>query len=87
MDPPDDSSARPAAAPESAQEQVGTTASEIRPDLAVGEDEERERTSDRGDRHRAAPDVSVADNAGRAPGSEQGTPDIGQEAGSVSEPG
>ena len=68
-------------------DQIGTPAREIRPDLATDEAEEQDRTSDRGDRHRAAPDVTVADNAGRTHGGEQGEPDICQEAGSVSEPG
>ena len=72
---------------ERAADQVGGTAAQVRPDLATDESEHRERTSDRGDRHRAAPDVTVADNAGQTPGAEQGNPDIGQEAGSVSEPG
>lgn len=72
---------------ELAADQVGTGAAEIRPDLAVDPADERFSDPDSGDRHRAAPDVTVADNAGQTPGDERGDPDIGQEAGSVSEPG
>ena len=69
-------------------EQASTSASELRPDLAVSPEEEREKTSDRRDRRRAPPDVTVADNAGRPPGVDRGDPDTGDEApGSVSEPG
>ena len=70
-----------------AAEQIGAGAAQMRPDLATDAEEDRARASDSGDRHRAASDVAVADNAGQEPGREQGTPDIGQEAGSVSEPG
>ena len=59
----------------------------MRPDLAASPADEAERTSDQGSRHRDSPAVTVADNAGQTPGDEQGDPDIGQEAGSVSEPG
>lgn len=69
-------------------EQAYTSASEIRPDRAMTPEEEQEKTSDRRDRRRAPPDVTVADNAGRPPGIDQGDPDTGDEApGSVSEPG
>ncbi len=72
---------------ERAGAQIGTPAADLRPDLATDPEEDRARTSDRGDRHRASSDVTVADNAGQTPGAEQGNPDIGQEAGTVSEPG
>ncbi len=70
------------------EEQAYTTATELRPDLAVSSEEEREKTSDRRDRRRAPPDVTVADNAGRPPGVDRGDPDTGDEASSsLSEPG
>ena len=72
---------------ERAADQLGSGAAQIRPDLAVDPDEDRLADPGSGDRHRAAPDVTVADNAGQTPGDEAGNPDIGQEAGSVSEPG
>ena len=69
-------------------EQASTSATEVRPDLAVSPEEESEKTSDRRDRRRAPPDVTVADNAGRPPGADQGDPDTGDEASSsLSEPG
>ncbi len=83
----EDPTARHEDVQERAREQIGTPAAELRPDLATDPDEDRTRTSDRGDRHRASSDVTVADNAGQTPGAEQGSPDIGQEAGTVSEPG
>ena len=73
--------------PDAAADQVGTTAADLRPDLATDPEEERDRTSDEGGRHSASPEVAVADNAGQTPGAEQGNPDIGQEGGTVSEPG
>ncbi|MFN2483901.1 MAG: hypothetical protein ABR509_03055 [Candidatus Limnocylindria bacterium] len=81
-----ESQASPTEPPGSLQ-QVGGTAADVRPDLAASPEDEAERVSDRGSRRRDSPSVTVADNAGHAPGAEQGTPDIGQEAGSVSEPG
>lgn len=70
-----------------AADQVGRGAAQMRPDLAVDADDDRFTDPQSADRHRAAPDVTVADNAGQTPGEEGGNPDIGQEAGSVSEPG
>ena len=73
---------------ERAGEQIGTPAASVRPDLATDAHEDRERTSDRGDRRRADPEVTVADNAGHVPGGEQRTADAGQEASpGLSEPG
>lgn len=71
-----------------ASEQIGTSAQEIRPDLATSAEEEDERTSDRGDRRRESMEATIADNAGHPQGVEQGNPDIGQEASpGLSEPG
>jgi len=78
---------QPRSAPAGSGEQVGGGAADIRPDLAATPEDEAERVSDAGSRRRDSTGVTIADNAGKTPGADQGDPDIGQEAGSVSEPG
>ena len=84
---PDAPDQQPRSAPAGSADQVGAGAADIRPDLAATPRDEAERVSDAGSRRRDSTAVTVADNAGKTPGADQGDPDIGQEAGSVSEPG
>ena len=75
---------QPRSAPTGSAEQVGSGAADIRPDLAATPQDEAERVSDAGSRRRDSTGVTVADNAGKTPGADQGDPDTGQEAGAVS---
>ena len=84
---PRDEDHQPRSAPAGSAEQVGAGAADVRPDLAATPKDEAARVSDAGSRRRDSTAVTVADNAGKTPGADQGDPDIGQEAGSVSEPG